>query len=269
MAHVIAVGNEKGGSGKSTISFHTAVALEYSGRSVGILDLDLRQQSLFRYAQNRLDWCERNRLRLPSPSIGKLFGPADTKRGGYPDVSEEAFLDRLAQMEGESDFVLIDCPGAHTPLSEIAHCKADTLITPMSDSFIDFDLLAKVNPETGRIESPSVYSQMVWAARQRRAGAGMPPTDWVVARNRLTEENRMHGREVSSSLQNLSRRIGFRIAPGLGERVIFRELFLLGLTILDVGSSDAQKLTMSDIAARQELRAFIKALSLPGVAISF
>jgi chromosome partitioning protein len=52
-AHVIVLGNEKGGSGKSTTAMHLLVALLRDGHSVGALDLDLRQQSFFRYLTNR------------------------------------------------------------------------------------------------------------------------------------------------------------------------------------------------------------------------
>jgi chromosome partitioning protein len=80
----------------------------------------------------------------------------------------------------------------------------------------------------------------------------------------------MHNkRKVGSALEDLSRRIGFRVAPGFSERVIFRELFPRGITLLDLKDTGVDQLNMSNIAARQELRDLILALELPGVRPEF
>jgi chromosome partitioning protein len=146
---------------------------------------------------------------------------------------------------------------------------ADTLVTPMNDSFVDFDLLARIDPTDGEIQGPSVYSEMVWSARQIRAQAGLPPIDWVVLRNRLGAQQMVNKKKMAEALTKLSRRIGFRVAPGFTERVIFRELFPRGLTLLDLKDVGVQKLNLSNVAARQELRELVGALSLPGVEIKF
>jgi chromosome partitioning protein len=160
--------------------------------------------------------------------------------------------------------VVIDCPGADSVFSQEAHVAADTLITPLNDSLVDFDLLARVDPATGKVRGPSVYSEMVWKGRQRRAVSGRKPTDWVVIRNRVAMLDTRNRRKVSDALAELARRIGFRVAPGFSERVIFRELFLLGLTLLDLKAA-GEGLSMSQVAARQEVRELLRALALPGV----
>ncbi|MBD3764263.1 MAG: ATPase, partial [Rhodobacterales bacterium] len=175
----------------------------------------------------------------------------------------------LADLEPAVDFLLIDCPGSHTRLSQLAHSAADTLITPMNDSFVDFDLLARTDPETGRVAGPSIYAEMVWAARQMRAQAGLKPIDWIVLRNRLGAQAMHNKRKVGAALEDLSRRIGFRVAPGFTERVIFRELFQPGLTLLDLRDAGEDQVTLSHIAARQELRDLMAALNLPGVRPDF
>jgi chromosome partitioning protein len=147
----------------------------------------------------------------------------------------------------------------------MAHEIADTLITPMNDSLVDFDLLARLDPATGRIKGPSVYSEMVWKARQARASRGRRPMDWLVLRNRMAALDARNKRRVGVALGELASRIGFRLVPGFSERVIFRELFLSGLTLLDLNKSDAAAMTMSNIAARQEMRDLMRALSLPDV----
>ena len=74
---------------------------------------------------------------------------------------------------------------------------------------------------------------------------------------------------IGKALKMLSDRIGFRIAPGFSERVIFRELFPRGLTLLDLKDIGVKQLNISNVAARQELREMMKALNLPGVEINF
>ena len=73
-------------------------------------------------------------------------------------------------------------------------------------------------------------------------------------------------RRVGKALDELSRRVGFRIIPGLGERVIYRELFPKGLTLLDlpqIGQAGAGQVGIAHVAARQELREMIAGLALP------
>ena len=260
MAHIIVVGNEKGGSGKSTTSMHVATALSRMGYRVGALDLDVRQRSVGRYLENRAAFVAREGIDLPSPNYVRLeFDPS---------TDMDPISQAVTELDPESDFILLDCPGSHTRLSQIAHTLADTLITPMNDSFIDFDLLARLSPE-GKVLGPSIYAEMVWSARQMRGQAGAGPIDWLVLRNRLGTQQMHNKRKVGGALDTLSKRIGFRVAPGFSERVIFRELFPRGLTLLDLKDIGVEQLTMSNIAARQELRDLISELQLPGVTVSF
>ncbi|NNU79703.1 AAA family ATPase [Halovulum dunhuangense] len=269
MAHIIVLGNEKGGSGKSTTAMHVCTALMRSGEAVGVIDLDLRQQSLMAYVRNRRATVEREGLDLPLPHAYALrLSDRDSLRDAQAE-EEEAFADALRTLDASCSFVVIDCPGAHTRYAQMAHSAADTLITPMNDSLVDLDLLARLDPATGKVAGPSIYSEMVWSARQLRASAGLPPLDWTVLRNRVGTTDMHNKRRVGDALTELSRRIGFRIVPGFTERVVFRELFLQGLTLLDLGDAGGGRLTISNIAARQELRELIRALNLPGVKLAF
>jgi len=262
MAHIIVVGNEKGGAGKSTVAIHVATALSRMGHKVSVLDLDLRQRSFGRFIQNRRVTLEKLEFDLPEIDRSTL------------EPGENPYDRRLsmavAGMEGDSEFIVIDCPGSHTRLSQVAHSLADTLITPLNDSFVDFDLLAHLDPETGKVEGPSVYSEMVWNARQLRARAGLKPIDWVVMRNRLGAQMMHNKQKMGDALADLATRIGFRTATGFNERVIFRELFPRGLTLLDLRDIGVKgQMNISNVAARNELREMMKALGLPGVNVSF
>ncbi|WP_132246182.1 division plane positioning ATPase MipZ [Primorskyibacter sedentarius] len=269
MAHIIVVGNEKGGAGKSTVSMHVATALVRMGHTVGALDLDLRQQTFGRYTLNRLEFLAHEGLDLPTPNFIQLpeIDPATVPAG--ENLYDHRLSAAIADLEGKSDFILIDCPGSHTRLSQVAHSLADTLVTPLNDSFVDFDLLAQTDADGTTIKGPSVYSEMVWNARQLRAQAGLKPIDWVVLRNRLGAQNMVNKQKMEQALDRLSKRIGFRVSPGFNERVVFRELFPRGLTLLDLKDIGVKQLNISNVAARQELRDLVKALNLPGVSIDF
>ncbi len=269
MAHIIVVGNEKGGAGKSTVSMHISTALARLGHRVGTLDLDLRQRTMGRYTDNRLKFLASQNLDLPSPVYIDLPEvDADTLQPGE-NVYDHRLTAAVAELEKTSEFILIDCPGSHTRLSQVAHSLADTLVTPLNDSFVDFDLLAHVDSDGDKIQGPSVYSEMVWNARQLRAQAGLQPIDWIVLRNRLGAQNMVNKMKMEKALDRLAKRIGFRIAPGFSERVVFRELFPRGLTLLDLKDVGVKQLNISNVAARQELRDLIKALKLPGVEVRF
>jgi len=269
VSHIIIVGNEKGGSGKSTTCMHIATALVRMGHKVGALDLDTRQRSFSRYVENRSEFMRRRELNLPVPNLVRLPNIGESKLRPGENINDRRLSEAIATLEAENDFVVIDCPGSHTHLSEAAHSLADTLVTPMNDSFVDFDLLARIDSETDRVIGPSVYSEMVWSARQLRAQAGLPPIDWIVTRNRLGSQNMHNKRKVGAALEELSKRIGFRVATGFSERVIFREMFPQGLTLLDMRDAGIGGLNLSNIAARQELRDLMKALNLPEVAVKF
>ena len=268
MAHIIVLGNEKGGTGKSTTAMHVATALLRSDYKVGVIDLDLRQQSLLGYVRNRESFVSRENIALPLPQHAELaVSNADSLSDAQAD-EESTFGAALTHLDKSCGFIIIDCPGSHTRYSQMAHAAADTLITPMNDSLVDLGLLAKVDPATGKIIGPSIYAEMVWEARRLRASAGLKPVDWLVLRNRMATLDAHNKRRVGSVLADLSKRIGFRLIPGFSERVIFRELYLSGLTLLDLADTGQHRMTMSNIAARQELRDLMKALKLPDTTIS-
>ncbi|MFX0541712.1 division plane positioning ATPase MipZ [Roseovarius sp. S4756] len=269
MAHIIVVGNEKGGAGKSTVSMHVATALARLGFTVSALDLDLRQKTFGRYAENRKTYMAKSGLSLPSPFYHDLPEVDQAALGPGENMYDRRLSEAVASLEPDSDFIVIDCPGSHTRLSQVAHSLADTLITPLNDSFVDFDLLAHVDADGTKILRPSVYSEMVWNARQLRAQAGLKPIDWIVVRNRVGAQAMVNKEKMGAALDNLAKRIGFRTAPGFNERVIFRELFPRGLTLLDLKDVGVKQLNISNIAARQELRDLIAALKLPGVEAKF
>lgn len=265
-AHVIVLGNEKGGSGKTTTGVHLIVALLRLGFTVGTIDVDCRQRSLSRYLENRKATILREGTDLPQPTHAVIT------RSPYNIVQEarndefERYTVALARLMASNDFVVVDSPGSDTYLSRIAHAYADTVITPINDSFVDLDVLANVDGQTMKIIKPSIYSEMVWEQKLQRAKRDGGSVDWIVMRNRLSNIDAKNKRFMTQATADLSRRIGFRVAPGFSERVIFREMFLQGLTVLDVMAVGANvNISMSHIAARQEVRELLRTLRIPMV----
>jgi len=262
--HILVLGNEKGGSGKSTTAMHLTVSLLKQGLSVGCIDLDARQGTLSRQIENRRAYAGSSGSDLEIPSLHRVYAStADVRTQAQAEDRDS--LNAALQDLAACDYVVIDTPGSDSYLSRIGHASADTLITPLNDSFLDLDVLARVDVKGRAVLGPSTYSQMVWEQRQSRARAGLKPIDWIVMRNRLGHVDARNKREVAALLDLLAKRIRFRIAPGFGERVIFRELFPKGLTLLDLrDGSPGFRLSLSHVAARQEVRDLLRILHLPG-----
>ena len=254
VAHRIIFANEKGGSGKSTSAVHTAVALAARGHKVAALDLDTRQRTLGRYLDNRVTLIQRDALDLPVP-IYDTFDPAK-------GIAIEDRLDALAK---DVDFLIVDTPGRDDDYVHRAISTAETLVTPINDSFVDLDLIGQVDPDNYKVKRPSFYAELVWEARKVRAKTDGGTVDWVVLRNRLQHLEARNMRRVAAALAELSKRVGFRVIPGLSERVIYRELFPKGLTLLDLAAI-GEDAGLAHVAARGELRELVAGLELPEAA---
>ncbi|WP_294247775.1 division plane positioning ATPase MipZ [uncultured Sphingomonas sp.] len=248
--HVIVFANEKGGTGKSTTAVHVAIALAAKGARVACLDLDHRQRTVGRYLDNRAETIKRTGHKLPMPV-----------HATHTSQTEEGFEELWFGLSQDADFLIVDTPGRDDHFARTAAALSNTLVTPMNDSFVDFDLIGQVDPETFQVTRPSFYSELIWDARKQRARADGTTIDWVVLRNRLQHIEARNMRRVSDALTDLSRRVGFRVIPGLGERVIYREMFPNGLTMIDAKEFGAMGL--GHVAARQELREMMAALQLP------
>lgn len=263
--YVIVLGNEKGGSGKSTSAIHIIVSLLRDGHRVGAMDLDARQGTLAGTLAARRHFVESKGINLPLPDFRSVHRSTMDHRPEAEADERSRFTTAFNELvEGGAEVIVIDCPGADTYLSRYGHAQADTLITPINDSFVDFSMLAKVDPDNHDIINPSIYSEMVWEARKQRFSADRGRIDWIVMRNRLAASEARNKRDVGETLESLAKRIGFRTLKGFGERVIFRELYLQGLTLMDVREANIGiALGLSHIAARSEVRALISAIKLP------
>jgi chromosome partitioning protein len=262
-AQVIVLGNEKGGSGKSTAAMHLIVGLLRDGYRVGAIDLDARQATLSAYLAAREAFARAKGIDLPLPRCVAVERSTLDSRAAADAEETARFATAMAELH-DCDIVVIDCPGSDTYLSRLGHGHADTLVTPINDSFVDFAMLAKVDPDNHAVVYPSIYSEMVWEARKQRFARDRGRIDWIVMRNRLGATEARNKRDVGATLEALAKRIGFRTLKGFGERVIFRELYLQGLTVMDVREARLGiQMGMSHVAARMEVRALVGAIRKP------
>jgi chromosome partitioning protein len=264
-AFCVVLGNEKGGSGKSTVAMHIAVALLKAGQRVATIDLDSRQQSFTHYIENRRAWAKHAKLSLELPThycVSRSDGAmlADNETAEFND-----FASAIDAIEHSHDFIIIDTPGHDSYLMRLAHSMADTLITPLNDSFVDFDVLGTVDPVTFAVTGTSHFSDMVREARRHRRIVDHAMIDWIVVRNRLSMLGSRNKRLVGEGLQELALRLGFRAVDGFAERVIFREFYPRGLTALDDLDEDTlgTRPSMSHVTAHQEVETLLRSLKLP------
>lgn len=264
--HIIVLGNEKGGTGKSTTAMHLVVSLLREGFSVGTLDLDARQGTFSRYVENRQQMARDKSYdtkELPHSEHIALL-PSTQDHIEKAQQEDDKNLSEALLKLSHHDFIIIDTPGHNLYLARQAHGRADTLITPLNDSFVDLDVMAKISGETLDIIAPSHYAEWVWEQKKNKALREKKSMDWIVLRNRLTNINAKNKENMEKVLTALAKRIGFRFFSGFGERVIFRELFLNGLTLLDLKAL-GMDMSLSHVTARQELRALLLALNLPTI----
>jgi chromosome partitioning protein len=264
--YVIVVGSEKGGTGKSTAAIHLAVALMKLGFRVGTVDLDARQGTFTAFCRNRAAQGEHAGRPLEQSKHRAILRSTATDRPAA-EADEAGRLQDAFDDLADCHFIVVDTPGSDSYLCRLGHNRADTLVTPLNDSFLDIEVLARINRERREVEAPSVYSQLVWEQNNQRVVAGRPPIDWVVLRNRLAHLEARNMREIQAVLDLLAKRIGFRVAPGMSERVVFRELFMKGLTALDlpeVGNDHpgGRPGASSHAAARREIHGLLQAIGL-------
>ena len=259
------LGNEKGGSGKSTTAMHVAVALMQAGQRVATIDLNSRQKSFTHYIENRRVWADRTGIALDIPvhfCVARGFG---TRLDEIEGQEFAAFAEAVSAVEQSHDFVVIDTPGSDSYLMRLAHSMADTLITPLNDSFIDFDVLGVIDQTSFEVTGVSHYAEMVREARRQRRLVDGGLTDWVVVRNRLSTLGSRNKRLVGEGVEGLAKQLGFRPVDGFAERVVYREFFPRGLTALDDLNEDTLGLrpNTSHVTARDEVKVLIDALRLP------
>lgn len=259
---VIVVANEKGGSGKSTVAVNIAIALLRAGNSVATIDLDSRQRSLTNYLDNRQAWAREIDRDLIKPTH-ICFDCDGEFQSGDEVAGRDAFARAFEGLAADHRYVVIDTPGHAHYLGQMAHSLAETLVTPLNDSFVDLDVLGSVDPNTFAITRTGHYAEVVADGRRTRIAGDL---DWIVLRNRLSTTKNRNKQLVGAALNELSEKLGFRVVDGLAERTIFREFYPRGLTVMDELDKDTLGVrpTISHLTAALEMQSLLRSvLRLP------
>lgn len=248
-SRILVFANEKGGVGKSTLAFHTAVALARSGEKVLAIDLDRRQQSLARALQNRAATARSLGVDLPSP------------RGLVLEHHSGAMLaQEIARVGGDCSTIVIDVPGHDSPIARRAIAMADKLITPVNPNFVDLDPIARFSPATHRFSAKGSFAAVVGDLRAARTAAGFHDIEWVLVKNRVRHSEKLQLERFDAAVAQLPARLGLKLATGLSERVAFRDLFLFGLTHHDCRSLPGMK--GARVARTPDLEALLREIEL-------
>ena len=251
-AHIIVIGNEKGGTGKSTIAMHLAIKLLNEGYAVATMDFDGRQGSLSKYIQNRKNFCAAGGLHLGIPEHYIVKPSADYSR--IPEDLERIHS-LIMDLRSRYDAIIIDTPGGKNYLFEAAHQYADTLITPMTDSLVEMGTIADIDLDTLRVKAPGHYADFVWETKKFLAAHGKNGLNWIVCGNKISPTRSRNKDFIFEQLGKIGKMYGFRFCTGLKDRVIYRELFLEGLTVLDMNQPGLnRRMTTSHLAAKIEIK---------------
>jgi chromosome partitioning protein len=253
--HIIVFANEKGGVGKSTSAFHTCIALCNAGEKVAALDVDLRQLTLHRALWARMESATEYKVTLPGPEQIMLA-----------QQNENELEEKLRMARIHNSFIIIDVGGHDSPIARKAIFMADTIVTPVNDSFIDLDMLGRIDPRTGELKTLGNFARLVEHLKEPGLAIRPKALDWVVMQNRSRNFATKNERKVLDALTKIAPVAGFRLVPGLRERVTYRELFPMGLTLFDLDViPDLGRLQPK---AREEIWAMLRALKLPSEALS-
>jgi len=264
-AHVIVVGNEKGGTGKSTLSIHITIALLKMGFRVATIDLDTRQRTLTRFLENRQSWAQTAPWEVELPFHHALDRGSSMNVHDNETMEFGAFAEAVAAVEHAYEFVIIDTPASDSYLMRLAHSLADTLVSPVNDSYIDVDVFSRVHHDRSRRGEIAHYADLVLEARRKRHLVDQGIIDWVLVRNRVASIQSNNAKQIAISLTRMGAELQFRPMEGLHDRVIFRELFPIGLTALDPIEEASRNgtLSQSQMSARKEIESLIGSLQLP------
>jgi chromosome partitioning protein len=236
---------------------HLAVGLIKAGRRVATLDIDFEGRTLSQYIHNRLGFAQANELALDTPAHYRVTDALSNTKSGETETAEINFISSaIAAAESDHDFIIIDTPSVLTKSNLFAHALADTVISPINDSFLDLDAIVPSTEMTQEI-ARSAYTAAIHRAREARELVTSRTIEWLVIPNRVFSSlDTRNERTIRMAIEEASLRLGFRIAPGIAELLVYRQLFPKGLTAFDPMEESllGVKPGISHVLARQDLR---------------
>jgi len=250
-AQVITIGNNKPGAGKTTLAVHVILSLVSYGYRVCAIDIDPDQRSLSHYLENRKRYMNQRGITLPMPTAHATVNQRSLSTAISNDTHCHHFQDYIHRICQEYDFLVMDTQAFNSFLSRFAHSLANIIITPVNYSLSDIEgeywsLIERRNDTQNQIHST--------------------PLRWFILRNRYLLVDTPGIRHIYKQFSRLAFSHELIWKDGLQERPLYHELFLRGLSLLDVGEENhGIEVTLPYIAARQELRQFLRTLCLEPV----
>lgn len=235
---IIVFSNLKGGTGKSTTALSVIVGLLRQGKSVASLDLDMDQEALSRYLFNRTRFAKLTKLRIGMPDHHRFTQIDPGGNGAELSTRLDKLSELIDKLVAENDYLVIDCPSLDNPLTRAVTARADVLTSPVNESFLDIDVIGEVRGSPPTVTRVGPFAEIIGAEMQRRREEGIAPLEWIVVRNRRNPSATRHTAAIGTVLDELARNLSFRVTDGFVDRLIFRELFLVGLSILDLRKDD-------------------------------
>lgn len=170
MTRILAITNQKGGVGKTTSAVNLAASLASLEKRVLLIDMDpqgnattasgIDKQGLAQTIyQLLLGSATASDVRVRASEGGYDLLPANRDLAGAEvelvaeDAREFRLRDGLAQVSGEYDYLLIDCPPALNLLTVNALCAADAVMIPMQCEYFAIEGLVDLVNTVKKIKS--------------------------------------------------------------------------------------------------------------------